>query len=275
MKERFQQFGYMARTPELLALRSVLARPTGSVRAVLLEGSAGAGKTAFAEVTSKVLGGGYIYHLLHSWSDDQELFSGINVTAAVAGDVEAIQQDGVLAKAAKMSLSGEADRPVVVCLDEVDKVQERTENLLLDFLQTGRVPIAPGQHIQGNVRNMLIFLTSNGMRPLSSPLLRRVRRVYMTPLSVEVVESILQKKTNLPSGIVRLARKVAYALAEMEGRIPSLQEMENLLYEISIVETIEELQLAFGGWISFEKHIPDRNSIAPLWSEICKFRRSL
>ena len=148
LTDRLLSVGYHARREEALAVEGALrALGAGRVAALLCEGPAGCGKTCLAEALAELLGGGYIYHLLHSWSDDQELLVGVDVAAAVAGDAEHVRQPGVLARAAELSQTATREAPAVLCLDEIDKVQEGTANLLLDFLQTGRVPVRPGEHL--------------------------------------------------------------------------------------------------------------------------------
>ena len=273
-EKKLEEAGYITRRPEILALQGLLRKRNGSARVMLVQGEPGAGKTAFAEAVAKSLGSPFIYHLLHSWSDDQELFCGVDVAAAVAGDASHVRQPGVLARAAELSQQTSPDAPAVLCLDEVDKVQERTENLLLDFLQTGRVPVQPGKHIQARLECLLVFLTSNDTRPLSEPLLRRCRRLHMKPLHAEVVESILAARTDVSRKIIRMTRKVAWVIADNNReRRPSLQEMENLLNELTLAETIDDLRLIFAGWVGDGTVMPDRKVFAPLWAELVKEKR--
>ena len=270
LEEKIRSLGYIPRRAEILALVAALLRE-GGPKVFLLEGPPGTGKTAFAEVVAKALEAHFVYTLLHSWSDDQELFCGVNVVAAVKGEANEVEQPGVLALTAQKSRQG----LTVLCLDEVDKVQERTENLLLDFLQTGRVPVGPGRHLQADLDNLLVFLTSNRTRPLGAALLRRCRRVQMVPLSRDLQEELIVSKTGAPKGLVRVTLKVAHAMAQREGREPlSLQELTLLVRELlDVAQSAEDCRLILGGWVSFEGQLPSKADIAPLWGELSKIKR--
>lgn len=215
------------------------------VKAHLLLGAPGVGKTRAARIHSEQTGGELVYHLLHSWSDADELFYGINVTAAVSGDTANVKQEGVLAKAARLSLTG----PVTLCLDEIDKTTEATENLLLDFLQNGRVPTAPGEQMWANLENLTVFLTTNDMRPLSDALLRRVRRSFMQPLPADQQADIIQDRTQAPKGLVTTAWKAARWNAEQEGnKYLSIDEGIGLIEELLQCSSKQEAEDALVSW---------------------------
>lgn len=133
--------GYVARRREALALCG-LAAQQGGVRAVLLEGPPGCGKTSLAAAWAKATGAQGVYALLHSWSDADELFVGVDVCAAVAGDAANVRQSGVLARVAEASERG----PVVLTLDELDKTQERVDGPHATW------PAAMRHHWRGGVR---------------------------------------------------------------------------------------------------------------------------
>lgn len=256
--------GYVPRRTELLAVASALNAPATAGRSLLCEGLPGVGKTALAEAVASIHGAPLVYGLMHSWSDDQELFCGVDVAAAVAGEAELVRQDGLLARAARLSVEHDL---VVVCIDEIDKAPERVEYLLLDWLQTGRVPIQPGRHLQTRMENVLVIMTTNGARDLSAPFLRRVRRVKMQPLSKKIAVAILSQRTDTPQEIAALA------WSALQGDEPvSLQEVECFLREaLYTCENFGDLRLAAGAW---SPNNDVRSHLTPLWGEISKWRRT-
>ena len=270
--DRLRAAGYEPRPAECLALRAV-ERAAGGVRALLLEGPPGCGKTALAEAYATATGARYVYALLHSWSDDQELFRGVDVCAAVAGDAARVSQPGVLAVAAEASQKG----PVVLCLDELDKAPERVEALLLDVLQSGRVPVRPGEHVSMRLDNVVVFLTTNAMRPITDALLRRVRRVRMQPLPVETIDRIVRERTGAPKGVVTLASRLARETARAEGNASlSLQEIAAFVRDaFTIAESADDVRILLAQWACRESDAPARKAdVAPLWGEIVRARRA-
>jgi MoxR-like ATPase len=264
--------GYIVRPQEAIALKA-LAVATGGMKAILLEGPPGCGKTHLAEAYARATHAAYVYTLLHSWSDDQELHVGVNVAAAVAGDAANVRQPGVLAEAARLSLTG----PVVLCLDEIDKTQERAENLLLDFLQTGRVPVAPGVQVQAKIENVVVFITSNAQRELGEATLRRVRRVRMRSLPVETLNELAAAKSGAPAHIVSMISKAAREIAEKEETTLSLQELTFLCSDIvAVAENLDDVRNLFSQWAAKREagaqYAQTSKLVSAVWAELKRTR---
>ncbi len=213
----------------------------------MLFGPPGCGKTYAAKMRAKALQANYLEHMFHSWSSDEELFTGVNITAAIAGDAENVRQDGVLTKAARLSHEG----LVVLLLDELDKAPERVEYLLLQFLQDGIAPVKPGEYVQANLTNLEVFITSNEVREHSDALLRRVKRVFMNPLPDEVIIDAMHSASRFDYNECTLFWKIAKAIAKQEGNESlSLQEGTNLVADLMSCASYMDVVEAFQGWAS-------------------------
>lgn len=279
LKAELEKTGYIARHEECMAVLSMLEHNTGVCKSLLIEGPPGVGKTYLGESVAKMLDANFVYHLCHSWTDADELFTGINVKEAVAGNAEGVSQPGVLHQTAKFSHI--AGKKTVLILDEIDKAPEKTEYLLLDWLQSGRVPIGPGMHLSTDLNKVLVFLTSNGVRSMSDALLRRVRRLSMEPLTESIQEDILVRRTGMPTGLVKVVWKAARMVAKHDNNPSlSLQEGFMLLNEIRLATKYSDLHCCFNGWAARADN--GRNFIKQhgekifpsVWSEIVKLKRT-
>lgn len=260
-------------------MAALLAQPGHSARALLVTGAPGTGKTALAEAIAREHGGHFIYALLHSWSGADDLFAGVNVQAAVAGDAERVHQPGVLALAAEASHSHEL---VVVCLDELDKAPESVEALLLDWLQSGRVPVRPGEHLQTRLDRVLVVITSNGARPHTDALLRRCRRLRMQPMPAEIRVELAAARSGAPAGVVRLIDRACQLVAQAEGdEALSLQEIAHACAEAWVVassaDAVAETLRAWAARTDDGALAVDteevRRLVASIWGEIVAARR--
>lgn len=228
MKE-LQEVGYHADAKTKLAVTALLSQNGSGARSLLVTGAPGTGKTALAEALANAYDAPLIYSLLHSWSGSDDLFSGVNVPAAVAGDAAGVYQDGVLALAAKASQQNDL---VIVCLDELDKAPESVEALLLDWLQSGRVPVKPGEHLITRLDRVLVILTSNEQRAHSDALLRRCRRLRMDPLPTDLRVQLAADRSGAPIGVVHMMDRICQAVAIAEGNNAlSLQEIAHACRE--------------------------------------------
>lgn len=274
LTRKLSEAGYEPRRQELLALAGALSRHKGEgARALLLEGPPGCGKTALGEAVAEAFGAPLVYSLLHSWSGDEDLFMGVDVAAAVAGEADHVRQDGVLSRAARLSHDHEF---VVVVLDELDKAPDRVEALLLDWLQSGRVPVRPGEHLTTRLGRVVVCITSNGQRELGDALLRRCRRVAMAPLPVDTTVRIVSERSGVPTGICRVAWKVARQVAGPEVTL-SLQEGVRLAEELwAVAEGASDCRLALAGWAARDdegRQRAARTDVSSLWGEIRAERR--
>lgn len=188
--EHLKNSGYLIDRTSADLIQVALELP--GVKAVLLEGPPGVGKTALTEKIARWLGAEYIYvlatpntdedALLYKFVPDENTKSGIRVA------------EGPLTQAVKKAASG---RKVVLVIDEFDKTRPSTDALLLDLLQNGRVTLYLGGRedvLVADPSNLYIFLTSNGMREFSEPLMRRLVRMDFKLLDASDVAELLRRR---------------------------------------------------------------------------------
>lgn len=122
-----------------------------------------------------------------------------------------------------------SDEPVVVRIDEVDKLNEHTSNFFLRFLDKQELVVhdlSESENILHAKAPMYIFLTSNEYRPLDSALMRRIAWVELHFPQMPQLTQIVTQKTGIP---IAMADRISYLVAKLRElplrKKPSISEV--------------------------------------------------
>lgn len=265
--------GYHARPGEALAARW-LVRAVNALRAALLVGAPGTGKTFFAECLAKGIDAVHFFVPCHPWLSSEEMQQGIDIGRVAVGvnSADDAYLDGQLLRAVRAT----DKQKVVLVLDEVEKAGSRFYPLILDFLQNGRVPDARHKMHQADLKNLHVVLTANEEGDIPEAVKRRCFRVQMEFLPAPVETDVLRKSTGAPGGACRLLVRMANAVREKGESKPSLQELRYLLQARDLVSSIRETEALIEAFLIKEEK--DREAVhkavnkpaAALYGELCR-----
>jgi MoxR-like ATPase len=214
ISEALGHAGYMA--SELIAtqIALLLHQSSKAVRAMILDGPPGAGKTALAKAVAKVTGAQFIYVPAHPGSTPEDFLYDANIVQilrGVSGDHEAVKTARDVIDFGFLPMVFEASQrgPVVALVDELDKSSPKCDSLFLTALEEGEVMVKGVGPVKAKLENIILFFTKNGERSVSEPLMRRCRRMYLRFPEPQLEMAILM-------GILKpqeIAEKVSLKLA--------------------------------------------------------------
>lgn len=189
---------------------------------ILVEGPAGVGKTELAKALSAVYDRRLIRlqcyegldeaKALYEWNYKKQLLR-IQVDSEAGWDEieqDIFSADFLLARPLLEAI--ESPEPVVLLIDEVDRVEEETEALLLEVLSDFQVSVPELGTVVATSRPMVV-LTSNNTRELSEALKRRCLFLHIGYPTIEREREIILARVeglteHLAEQVARIVRSV-------------------------------------------------------------------
>ena len=191
---------------------------------ILVEGPAGTGKTQLAKSVSEITGARLIRlqcyegldeaKALYEWNYKKQL---LRIQAEGGSDEDwtdlsddIFSDEFLLTRPLLEAIR--AEEPVVLLIDEVDRVEVETEALLLEILSDYQVSIPELGTIEAK-QVPLVFLTSNNTRELSEALKRRCLYLHVDYPDMEREKEIVLTKVpditeNLADQVARVVRSI-------------------------------------------------------------------
>jgi MoxR-like ATPase len=232
VQEQLRGAGYLADTATgtVVHLAATLGKP------VLIEGPAGTGKTQLAKSVAVMTGKPLIRlqcyegldesKAIYEWDYRRQL---LQLQLQQGGSNQELSAAGIFGEEFLLSrpllAAIRSDQPVVLLIDEVDRLDMEAEALLLEVLSEYQVSIpelgtVTARHIPQ------VFLTSNNTRDLSEALKRRCLYLHLGYPSMEREAEIVQ--LHVPELSDHLASEIASLVAVLRNadlkKPPSISE---------------------------------------------------
>ncbi len=231
VRDALESAGYLAddRIAQVVYLATRLDKP------ILAEGPAGVGKTALAlaiaESTGRRLVRLQCYEgldeakALYEWDYHKQLLRLQSDEGAKWDDLEGDIFSEAFLLERPLLAAIRSEEPVVLLIDEADRVEVETEALLLEVLDSYQVTIPELGTIEA-VSTPIVVLTSNNTRELSEALKRRCLYLHVPYPSIDRERAILEKRVpDLPEHFAeKIARTVASIRQVPTRKAPSVSE---------------------------------------------------
>jgi MoxR-like ATPase len=235
---------------------------------LLLEGEAGVGKTEAAKSIATALGarlirlqcyeGLDVAHAVYEWNYARQL---LHIRAAQEGTVDESELFGPEFLIRRPLLEAvEAEEPVVLLIDEIDRADEEFEAFLLELLSDFQITVPELGTIVAKQRPYVI-LTSNRTRELHDALKRRCLFHWISHPSIEKeIEIVTLRVPGVPE---RLAAEAAAFVAEL--RMLDLQKPPGVAETIDWARAltalgeqeldVENVQLTLGSVLKYHEDL--------------------